>query len=172
MQSIDDTPSVNKHTCVGAVVEEDAVSIEKYVSDMPLSDAEESAIAFVAGWVEFKCGGELIFHEDEPLVSDDASYFIGEVSRGCLTIPHQCTYELVRAGMCFVKRSKQRACCSRRLMSILSIMGCYYRLGLSSVSLFRCLSNVLLNGLQSLEKDHERNTALYQTSLKKARLAE
>ena len=51
-------------------------------------------------------------------------------------------------------------------------MDTYYDLSLSSKNLFRCKANVLLYRTQNLEKDQEKNSYLYQSSIKKAHLAE
>lgn len=173
LESVETEPSDKKsHTCEGPINAEDATSIETCIHDVTLSGTEESAAAYVAGWLEKKCEDELIYTEDEPLLTSEAKDFIEEVSSGYLTVPHLNTYELVRAGLCFVKKTKHRACCRQRLINILSIMETYYELGLSSKNLFRRLANVLLHGIQNMEKDQERNSALYQTSIKKARLAD
>ena len=47
-----------------------------------------------------------------------------------------------------------------------------YDFGLSSKSLFRLLGNFLLRGIQNLNKGQAKNVCFYQTSIKKARLAE
>lgn len=172
LQSIEsDTSNENCHTCVGPITAEDASSIEECISDVSLSCQEERSAAYVAGWLEKKCEGELKFSEDELLITNEMKDFIDEVSRGSLTIPHMCTYELVRSGLRFVKKARNRACCCQRLMNILSIVDAFYDLGLSSKKLFRHLSNVLLKGLHNLHQDNQKNAVLYQTSIKKARLA-
>ena len=81
------------------------------IAGVSLTKSEESCCAYVAGWLEFKCEQEIIFSDEEPLVSSDVKDFIEEVSRGSLKTPHVCTYELVRTGLCFVKKAKHRACC-------------------------------------------------------------
>ena len=139
---------------------------------MSLSETEESSPAYVAGWLEKKCEDELVYADDEPKLTNEAKDFIEEVSRGYLTVPHECTYQLVRNGLCFVKKTKHKACCRKRLINVLSIMDTYYDFGLSSKSLFRRLANVLLHGIQNLDKDQAKNACLYQTSVKKAHLAE
>ena len=103
------------------------------------------------GWRK-KCEDELIYNEDEPLLTNEAKDFIEEVSRGYLTVPHLCTYELVRTGLCFVKKTKHRACCRKRLTNILSIMETYYDLGLSSQNRFRRLADVLLHGIKTWKR--------------------
>lgn len=171
--TVEEKPTEDKaHTCESEINFEDGSSIETCISDVTLSDMEESAVAYVAGWLESKCNDELNFDEDEPLLASEAKAFIEEVSRGGLTVPHTSTYELVRIGLCFVTKSKHRACCRKRLASILSIANSYYDLNLPSKSLFRRLANVLLKGLHNLYKDQDRNSALYQTSIKKARMAD
>lgn len=120
------------HTCEGPINTEDAVCIEKCVTAISLSTTEMSAAAYVAGWLEKKGADELFFSDDEPLLTGEIQHFIEEVSRGGLTVPHSCTYELVRIGLCFTNHAKHRACCRQRLVTILSIMDTYYDLGLSS----------------------------------------
>jgi len=121
LKSIESDSTINKaHTCVGSITVEDALSIEKCISDVSLSINEERSVAYVAGWLQKKCEQDLNFHEDEPLLSKEIIDFTEEVSRGSLRIPHLCTYELVRAGLCFVMKARHRACCRRRLVNILS----------------------------------------------------
>ena len=169
---MDDQPKV--HDCIGPLIVDDAASIENSISDVTLTNNEKSCCAYVAGWLEGKCSEDLSFSDEEPLVNSDVKNFIEEVSRGSLTVPHECTYQLVEVGLCFVKNAHHRACCCRRLCMILSTMGSYYNL--DSVSqcqkLLRSLSNVLLHGLHNLEKDQQRNGVLLQTSVKKARMSE
>ena len=52
--------------------------------------------------------------KDEPILTNDTKNFIKEVSKGYLTVRHECTYQLVRIGLCFVKKTKHRACCRKR----------------------------------------------------------
>ena len=110
LESIESDASIdNAHTCVGPITAEDASSIEESISDVSLSCHEERSVAYVAGWLETKCEGELTFSEDEPLLTSEMKDFIEEVSRGSLRIPHMCTHELVRTGLCFVKKTKHRS---------------------------------------------------------------
>ena len=53
-----------------------------------LSGTEENAVAYVAGWLEKKCEKDVIFAENEPLVTSSVKDFIEEVSRGALTNTH------------------------------------------------------------------------------------
>ena len=103
-------------------------------------------------------------------MSNEVSAFVEEVSRGSLKVPHQCTYDLVRFGLTFVKKAKHRACCRQRLVAILSTMQLFYDIGPSCDSLLRHLANVLLNGMHNLEKDHQTNGTLLRTAIKRARL--
>ena len=132
------------HVC-NAVDFEDATAIENCISDVNLSASEENAVAYVAGWLEKKCQKELDFSEDEPLLTSEVKDFIEEVSRGSLTVPHLCTYEFVRTGLCYVKKAKHTACCRNHLMNALFTISIFYDIGLSSKELLRSLSNVLLH---------------------------
>ena len=60
-----------------------------------------------------------------------------------------------------MNKSKCRACCLSRLINILSIMDNFYNFGFESGIVFRRLSNVLLSGIQNLEKEKDKNNALY-----------
>ena len=55
-------------------------------------------------------------------------------------------------------------------MDILSALGGFNDIFVCNNMLKR-LSNVLLHGLHKLEKDHQKNAKLMQTSVKKARMA-
>ena len=148
-----------------------ACAIESCMNDVTLTPTEECAAAYVAGWLEKKCV-DVIFSEEQELLDSEGVYFISEVSKGYLTIPHRCTYEFVSAGLCLLKKLKHDICCRTRLSDILSSMNEFFDFGFTSKHLFRRISNVLLHGIQNLEKDHQKNTTLYQTSIKKARLAD
>ena len=162
--------SSGTHTCLG-IEYEDAAAIEACVSDITLTQMEEYSSAYVAGWLERKCE-DLNISEDEPLISGEPLAFICQVSRGFLNIPHVCTFELVRSGLQFMKKTKHQACCRQKLGDVLSTISNFHDYGLTSKHLFRRLANVLMHGLQKLEQDHQKNSTLYQTSVKKARLAE
>ena len=126
----------------------------------------------MAGWLEMKGEQQLTFNEDDMILTGGMKYFIEEVSRGSLKIPHRSTFEFVKVGLCFMKKSKRRTCCRSRLINILSIMdNFFYNCVFESGIVFRRLSNVLLSGIQNLEKEKDKNNALYQTSIKRARLA-
>ena len=171
LEFIDSGPSdVETHTCTVDLgqIEGQAATIERCVSEVTLSGTEQNAVAYVAGWLETKC--DLTFSEEEPLVPEEVRSFIEEVSRGSLKIPHQVTYELVKAGLCVAKTLK--VCCRKKMMDVLDIINLYYEFGLSSSQMMRRLANVLLHGIHKLDKDHQKNSTLYQTSVKKARLAE
>jgi len=167
-----DITSTNSHVCCNGLDFEDAAAIERCVSDVTLSNTEVNSAAYVAGWLEKKCQSDLSFSEDEEVLCSGAEKFIEEVSRGALKVPHVSTFELVRTGLCFVKHSKHTACCRQRLMNVLCAISMFFDVGISSKHLFRRLANVLLHGIHNLEKDHQKNSALYQTSIKKARLAD
>ena len=172
LQSIEIQPESKEHTCLGtAIVLEDAASIERCVAEVTLTVNEESSAAYVAGWLEMKCSGDVTFSAEEPLVKSEVKEFIETVSRGALTTPHICTLHLVRHGLCFIKKARHRACCRNRLMEILSTMAQFTGINIDCPKMFRRLANVLLSGLHNLEKDQQRNAVLLQTSVKKARLA-
>ena len=108
---------------------EDAALIETCICDESLSETEKTSVAYVAGWLEKKCEDELVYADDEPKLTNEAKNFIEEVSNEYLTVLHECTYQLVRIGLCFVKKTRHRACCRKRLINILSIMDMYYDFG-------------------------------------------
>ncbi|XP_070180345.1 uncharacterized protein, partial [Littorina saxatilis] len=170
LQSIEFQSEPQKHICLGDVIAEDADVIEGCISGVTLTVNEESSCAYVAGWLESK--GDLTFDEEEPVVTSEVKDFIETVSRGSLTIPHDCTFQLVQLGLCFVKQARHRACCRKRLSNILSIMASYHSIDMDCPQMYRRLSNVLLNGLHNLEKDNQKNAVLLQTSVKRARLAD
>ena len=173
LQSIEVQPEPKQHTCLGtAIGVDDAASIEKCAAEVTLTVNEESSAAYVAGWLEKKCCGEVVFTEEEPLVTSEVKDFIHAVSRGSLSIPHACTFELVRRGLCFMKSARHRACCRKRLVEILVIVAQFNDIDIVCPKLFRHLANVLLSGMHNLEKDQQKNTVLLQTSVKKARLAD
>ncbi|KAF2352003.1 hypothetical protein FHG87_017239 [Trinorchestia longiramus] len=89
-----------------------------------------------------------------------------------LTIPHVCTFDHVRCGLCFIKEACHRACCQKRLLQILLTLASLSGIDIDCPKMFRRLANVLLNGLHNLEKDQQKNAVLLQTSIKKARLAD
>ena len=170
LESLDTKAAPREHTCLGdAVVLDDATSMET-CTDVTLTANEETSSAYVAGWLERKCVGVVTFNDDEPLVTGEAQDFIDEVSRGALLIPHQTTFELVKLGLRFIKKARHRACCCKRLSSILIYLAEFNSIDIDCSKLYRHLATVLLSGLHNLEKDQEKNAVLHQTSLKKARL--
>ena len=165
-----DTSANMSHKCNG-IIYEDAQIMEMY-ADVSLSPTELNACAYVAGWLEIKCKDDLSFPEDEPLLGDGAKSFIDEVSRGALTVPHACTFDFVKCALSFTKKSTHKVCCRNKLINVLSTINIFFDFGEISNNLLRRLTNVLLHGLHNLEKGHQQNSTLYQTSLKKARLAD
>lgn len=162
-----DTPT---HECRG-VEYPDAVSIEECLHGT-LNDTEELSCAYVAGWLEMKCK-DLLLPKDEDLITGQALNFISEISRESLTIPHIVTFEFVKSGLLYMKRAKTDACCRKKLITVLETICGFSGFGLSSSKEFvRRLSNVLLHGLHNLAKDNQKNESLYQTSIKKARMAD
>ena len=168
LQSIEVCPERKElHTCLDhAITLEDAASIERCTEEGTLTVNEESSVAYVAGWLEMKCGDDLAFSDEEPLVSSEVSEFVETVSRGSLTTPHACTFNLVRHGLCFVKKARHRACCCKRLVQILSTVASFSGFDIKCPRLPR------QSGIHNLEKDQQKNAVLLQTSVKKARLAD
>ena len=172
LQSIEVQPEPKQHTCIGTAIDlDDAASIEKCASEVTLTISEVSSAAYVAGWLERKCYGDVAFSDEEPLVAGEVQDFIQAVSRGALTTPHACTFELVRRGLCFIKSARHRACCRKRLMEILKTVAQFGEIYIDCPKLFCHLANVLLSGIHNLEKDQQKNMVLLQTSVKKARMA-
>ncbi|XP_012940035.1 uncharacterized protein LOC101852777 isoform X2 [Aplysia californica] len=170
----DDSPSTSdKHLCCGPLVAADREVIESSFSDVTLTANEESCCVYVARWLERKCIDDSTYSEDEPFVSTEVKNFLEEVSRGSLKTPHMSMYDLTRIGLSFVKKAKNRVCCRQRLVRILSTMGEFHDFDIvQSKKLLSHLANVLLRGLHNLDKDHQKNAALLQTSIKKARMAD
>lgn len=162
---------VTNHTCVENAFSIDDARVQEtiYSREADLSANELASCAYVAGWLEQKC--TLEYDDEDPLVDSEISSFITEVSRGQLCIPHESTFEIVQQGLCFMNLAKQRVCCRQRLEIVLSRLYSYIPSSSEKPSkFFRHLSNVLLSGLHNLERDHQKNATLLQTSIKKARL--
>ena len=71
LESLDNevmNPSTAAHDFLGDIFAEDASSIEKILSDTPVSPNEGRASAYVAGWLEFECCQELSFGKDDQLL--------------------------------------------------------------------------------------------------------
>ena len=157
----------HNHVCIGSVVIDDASAMEESVSSITLSSSEKSSFAYVTGWLEGKCD-ELVFTDDDPLVTSDVKNFVEEVSRGCLKIPHECTWALFR----------QESTPSHLLLSKTEFCPVHHGIFLQSGEysdmrkLLWHLSNVILHGLHNLEKDHQKNSVLLQTSIKRARMSD
>ena len=109
------------------MITDDAASIESSIENATLTINEESSAAYVAGWLERKCEFLINYDEEEPLVASEVKEIIEELSRGSLKVHHQCTYELVRFGLTFVKIAMQRACCRHRLVTILYTMQLFFK---------------------------------------------
>ena len=121
LHSIDIQPEQKQHTCIGIAIDlEDATYMEQCITDAKLTVQEECSAAYVAGWLEMKCGDEVIFRVEDLLVANDVKEFIVTVSRGSLEIPHASTFELVRCGLHFMKEAHHCLCCQKRLVEILS----------------------------------------------------
>ena len=91
LESLDNefmNPSTAAHNYLGDIVAEDASSIEKILSDTPVSPNEGRASAYVAGWLEFECRQELSFGKDDQLLDTTMKDFIEETSRGSLSVHH------------------------------------------------------------------------------------
>ncbi|KAF2348352.1 hypothetical protein FHG87_020892 [Trinorchestia longiramus] len=149
---------------------EDAAYIERCTTEVTLIMREESIAAYVAGWLEMKCADDVSFSAEEALVTSDVKDFNETVSRGSLTTPHVCTFDLVRCGPCFIKEARHRACCHKRLLQNLSTQASFSGIDIDCLNMFRRLANVLLIGLHNLEKNQQKNAVLLQTSVKKAGL--
>ena len=68
-----------------------------------------------------------------------------------------------------MNHAKAEACCLRKLEAVLNTISIFYDYGINSKDVI-IRYNELMHGLHNLEKDHQSNAKLYQTSLKKARL--
>lgn len=173
LQTLEVQTEEKQHKCLGAaIVLEDAAAMEKCMAEVTLTVSEESSAAYVAGWLEVKCADNLTFSDEEPLVSAEVKDFIETVSRGSLSIPHVSTFDIVRLGLSFVKKARHRVCCRTRLMGILSAVARFSGISIDCSKVFHRLANVLLSGIHNLERDHQKNAVLLQTSVKKARLAD
>lgn len=173
LESLETQAETKEHTCLGTDINlEDAASIERCTGDVTLTVSEESSAAYVAGWLESKCAGDLAFDDEEPFVASEVKDFVDTVSRGSLHIPHVATFDLVRLGLSFLKKARHRACCRRRLVTVLTTLAGFNSIDITCPKFYRHLANVLLHGLQNLEKDHQKNAVLLQTCVKRARLAE
>ena len=157
-----------EHVCADLDIN-DATFIETCI-ELPLSPSEEMSAAYVAGWLEMKCAGMLNFADDDELVKSPISDFILEVSRGSLIVPHVKVYELVRLGLKFMNKAQHRACCRQRLCKVFAILTTFCEIDITCPKLFMHLSNVLLHGLHKLDRDLDKESVLYQTSVKKLRM--
>ena len=167
LKSLEFEEEQHNRVCIGSVVIDDASAMEESVSSITLSSSEKSSCAYVTGWLEGKCD-ELVFTDDDPLVTSNVKNFVEEVSRGCLKIPHECTWALFR----------QESTPSRLLLSKTEFCPVHHGIFLQSGEysdmrkLLWHLSNVILHGLHNLEKDHQKNSVLLQTSIKRARMSD
>ena len=166
LDTIDTNKPPLQHVCDETTFE-DACNVETACNEK-LEPFEEYSVAFVAGWLENKC--DLTFSDDDELLTTNVE-FIEEVSRGGLTIPHVSTFQFVRGGLCYMKKSRFHACCRKRVISVLTLMNNFYNFGCYPSQFFHRLANVLLKGYHNLEKDKDQGGNLYQTAVKKARLA-
>ena len=164
------TGGSTSHVCKG-VEYADAAAIEECIGDETLTEEEEMSCAYVAGWLELKCK-DLDFDADEDLISGKQEEFITEVSRGGLTVPHVATVDIVKCGLRFLNRARTQVCCTMKFSNIIKTFSDYSSCEINSDIFYRKTANVLLHGLHNLEKDHQKNDKLYQTSTKKARMAE
>ena len=93
---------------------------------------EEACAAYVAGWLERQCEGDLTFSEGEPLVTGEMKDFIDNVSRSSLKVPHVVTFDFVRLGLRFVMKAGHRACCPKRLEMILGNIASFHDIDIDS----------------------------------------
>ncbi|KAF2347342.1 hypothetical protein FHG87_021902 [Trinorchestia longiramus] len=163
LQSIDVQTGSKEHSCLRTATGlEDAAYIERCTTDVTLTVREKCSAAYVAGWLEMKCANNVSFIAEEPLLTSDVKEFIETVSRGPLTTPHVRTFDLVRCGLCFIKKVRHDACCQERLLQILSTLASFSGIVIDYPKMFRHLANVVLNGLHNLRKDQQNNTVLLQ----------
>ena len=171
LQDLDLNSTPAQHACVGDQIDiDDAEVMEICGAVVDLTDNEISSAAYVAGWLERKCTGDISFSDDDELLEGEAIEFLIEISRGQLVVPHVSTFHLVCFGLSFVKQARHRACCRNRLTNILKTMASFNLIEFDCTAIYTHLSNVLLNGLQKLERDQDKDSVLLQTSLKKARM--
>ena len=137
---------------------------------MNLSAMERNACAYVAGWLEKKCNISDLIDPKETSSIDHDKDFVEFLSLGGLVIPQKTTLELVQMSLRFVKFAKYRQCCQKRLVVIIELIHDCYDVGPRCKMLYKSLANVLLHGMQNLDKDSHNNPSV-QTSMKKARLS-
>ena len=157
-----------QHVCAELDVK-DGHFIESCV-ELSLTIQEQMSCAYVAGWLEMKCQGVLTFSNDDELVTGEISLFIKEVSRGSLVVPHVKVFELVQLGLKFMNKARHRACCRQRLCKVFTILSTYCDIDIANTKLYMHLANVLLHGLHKPDRDLDKDTVLYQTSVKKMRM--
>ena len=87
---------------------------------MSLNDDEYYAVAYVAGWIEAKTT-QLEFTDEDVLIEGKPKEFVIDLSRGKLSVPHVSSFEFLKAGLCYLKSCRDKVCCQKQLMSILSI---------------------------------------------------
>ena len=107
-----------------------------------------------------KCANDVSFSAYQPLVTTDVKDFIDAVFRGSLTIPHMCTFALVRCALRFIKKARHRACCRKQLLEILLNLVSFSGIDIDCIKMLHHLENVLLNGLHNLSKDQQKNAVL------------
>ena len=101
LKSLEFEEHQHSHECIGSLVIGDASAMEESVSSITLSSSGKvRELIWLAGWLEGKCD-ELAFTDDDPLVTSEVKNFIQKVSRGCVKILHERTYQLVELGLCF-----------------------------------------------------------------------
>ena len=94
------TASVSSHECVSDLSDADLSSVDKLCSDdHHLSNNEQMACAYVAGWLERNCEDPNECVDESLLVDGHTFAFIDELSNGKVTVPSSSSYLLVSCVM-------------------------------------------------------------------------
>ena len=167
LQEVPTTIDNTSHQCIGDLCDIDASFVDQLCSDdHVLSEYEQIACAYVAGWLEYKSEGPMC-DGDFQIIDGKMFDFIQEVSNGRLTVPSSSSHLLVCYGLILMKTAHHRICCVDRLVQFLDLICQGYDIRLSCRDSLKHAGNVLLNGLQKLNFDISRSS---QTDVKRARL--
>jgi len=166
LQEVPTTSDKHSHECIGDLCDVDASFVDLLRSkDHMLSDYEQIACAYVAGWLEYKSEGPMC--DDYSQITDGKMFdFIQEVSNGRLTIPLCSSYMFISYGWILMKIAHHSICCVDRLVRFLDLICQGYDIRISSRGSLKRVGNVLLNGLQKLNFDVSQSSL----SVKRARL--